>query len=264
MVDFGIKFHNVPTLKVKLDSTSLANKYYELMKSQYSEDSNVIFRDQQYYTIDVLQDLAQKANECLGWKWDVSDTSIQNLNILHKDIEYLVGDGYENLPAEYDDLVHDIHFALHSIEKDNSRGSWLQLEWYNDNGFEIKPDEYPSKKVCNIGDIKLQNPYVGHSPYMVYMQNDITDIMNTCKFHNYVKPGINIMIQQYNHGLGIEEPEENYYNWFMKHCPEFIEKHTWETTRSFLGEPIIGKILNLEDLEYAISVPTLKFEALEF
>lgn len=260
VVDFEIKFHNIPSLKVQLDKTQLAEKYYNLLKFQYLEDSNVIFRDRQYYTLDVLCNLAAQANDCLGWNWDLSDTSWENLTLLHKDIEYLVGDGYENLPAEYDNLVHDMHFALHSIEYNNQRDPWLQLEWYNDNGFEIKPEEYPGKRVCEVGDIKLQNPWVGHSPHMVYMQNDNTNIMQTCKFHDFAKPGINIMIEKY----GSNQPYENYYNWFNKHCPEFLEKHTWETTKAFIGEPVVGRINNLEDLESAIAEPYLKFEELVF
>jgi hypothetical protein len=260
VVDFEIKFYNIPSLKVQLNKTELAKKYYNLLKSQYLEDSNVIFRDKKYYTLDVLCELAKKANDCLGWDWDLSDLSLENLTILHKDIEYLVGDGYENLPAEYDDLVHDIHFALHSIQDNNERGSWLQLEWYNDSGFEITPEEYPAKRVCEVGDIKLQNPWVGHNPSMVYMQNDNTNIMQTCKFHDFVKPGINIILKQY----GSDATYENYYEWFTKHCPEFIEKYTWETTKSFIGEPVVGKILNIEDLELAISNPYLEFEEIIF
>jgi len=50
VVDFEIKFYNTPSLRVQLDKTELAKKYYNLLKSQYLEDNNVIFRDKKYYT----------------------------------------------------------------------------------------------------------------------------------------------------------------------------------------------------------------------
>ena len=260
MVKFEILFKDSDPLKVTLQDSNLASNYYNLLKSKYQEDANVVFRDKKYYTLDVFQELAKQANDCLGWTWDISDLSISNLTAMHKDIEHLVGAGYEDLPAEYDNLVHDIHYALHSIETNNERGAWLQLSWYTDEGFSISPEEYPGKKCCKFGDIKLDNPWVGHNPSMVFMQDDYTAISETCKFHDWAKPGMNILIENYGGDIDVKE----YYDWFTTHDPEFVETHTWKTIESYLGEAVVGNIVNLDTLEEILKKPYLEFEKFVF
>lgn len=260
VVNFEIKFKHTKALQVKLDDTNLAQKYYQLLKQEYTSDPNVIFRDQKYYTVDKLAELYTEANKHLGWNWDISDLSVDNLTVLHKDIEKLVGGGYGDIPAELDGLVHDIHFTLHSVETGNSRGAWLQLEWFNDKGFSISPEEYPGKHKCTPGDIKLQNPWVGHSPYMCYIQDDYKDLMMTCKFHDWTKPGLNIMIEKYGDNIDIPSIKR----WFTNHSPEFVASHGWDTIESYIGEPVVGKVINLDDLDALLEQEHIEFESIEF
>jgi len=262
-VNFNIVFENSAPIQVQLDDTSLGNRYYNLIKSVYEDDTNVIFRDQKYYTLDVFRSLAFKAKKELGWIWNIDDLSTSNLTLLHKDIEKLVGSGYDNIPAEHDELVHEIHYALHALDCDdnnNGRGAWLQLEWYNSSGFAITQEEYPGKIACKFGDIKLQNPFVGHNPLFLYKQNDYTAIEQTCKFHNLCKPGINILISDYN----LKYNEQDYYTWFNTHCPEFIQKHSWKTIQAYTGEAVVGKVLNTDVLHDLLQKPYLTFKKFDF
>ena len=78
MVNFNIVFENSAPIQVQLDDTSLGNRYYNLIKSVYEDDTNVIFRDQKYYTLDVFRSLAFKAKKELGWIWNIDDLSTSN------------------------------------------------------------------------------------------------------------------------------------------------------------------------------------------
>ena len=262
MKQFAVVYRDCDELEIQLDNTELARNYFDLVKNTYQNYPDIICRDEKYYTLDVFQDLASQCAEAFNWNWNTDDLSLQNRTIMHKDIENLVGNGYEHIPEKYDELVHNTHFALHALETGNSRGPWLQIEWWNDEGFYISPEDYPRKSQCNFGDIKLQNPFVGHNPAFVYGQNDFTNVELTCKFHDFCKPGINIMIQKYKSAPFADL--DAYRTWFHTKAPAFVEKHSWETILNYTGEATVGRVKNVNTLQEILDKPYLQFEKFVF
>jgi len=262
LVDFEIKFQNVSALQCRLNSTPLAKKYLQLLKIQYQQDSNAIFRDPQQYTPDYFQHLVIQAKEILGWEWHRHHYDLSVTTLLHKDIEQYLERGYENIPEQHDHLLNELHFCLHAIESGSRRNHWLQIEWFNDQGFFIDENEYPAKLELEFGDLRLQNPYVGHHPLYVYEQQDSTNILQTCRFHNFVKPGINIVILQNKGQPGVDWT--NYIDWFKTHAPDFLRLHGVDRLKKFTGHPIIGSVKNKQDLQTLIQQPVIKFESISF
>ena len=168
---------------------------------------------------------------------------------------------YENIPKEHDDLLHELHFALHAIEAGSQRSTWLQVEWYNDLGFPISADEYPGKTTLDFGDIRLQNPYVGHHPQFIYQQRDSANISQTCRFHDLCKPGINLVIEQGEH-IPIDWPD--YLSFFRRYANEFLVQHSEEKLCKFTGHPVVGRIVNLKDFRTVLAEPYLEFDSLVF
>lgn len=260
-VDFEVKFADVPAIQCKLHDTDLAKRYLNLLKDQYSQDPNPIFRDPQRYNLDYFKQLVLEAKEVLGWDWHRDNYSIETTTLLHKDIEQYLAQGYEHIPKEQDHILDELHFCLHSIQAGGQRTDWLQVEWFNDAGFDIDENEYPAKIDLEFGDIRLQNPYVGHHPLYLYEQRDHTNINQTCRFHDRAKPGVNIVIA--NRPI----PNFNwdsYLSWFRFHAPDFLESKTVETFKKFTGHPIIGTVINKQDLEKLIKQPIIVFEYISF
>jgi len=256
-----VKFKNYNKLKLVLDNTKLGQQYCSLVKHNYNE-SFPIFRDRPRYTVEYMLELAREAKEKLGWEWNFDHYDISITALLHKDIERLVGsEGFSAIPAELDNLIHELHYCLHIIQDNNphkGRDAWLQIEWYNDNGFALEETNI-FKQNLEFGDIKLQNPFVGHGPLQVYLEQDFTNIPQTCKFHDFVKPGINISIGDMpavNPMLVLDA--------FKKHCNEFVEQHTEEKILQYTGYPVVGKVENLNDLLAVESAPVLELEYIEF
>jgi hypothetical protein len=260
MKQFYLQFKNCPPLDCKLHSSELADKYFLLLKNQYQTDNKPIFRDPQKYTLEYFSVLANRANKLLGWDWVRPKYNLQITTQLHKDLENFLQNGFEQIPAEYDDLLHELHYALHAIESGSKRNHWLQIEWFNNNGFNISANEYPAKLDLEFGDIRLQNPYVGHHPLFVYEQQDSTNILQTCKFHDYVKPGINIVVKNTKTVFDWD----NYINWFAINCPEFLNIHSQEALVKFTGHPVVGKVTNLDALHVVNSMPVLEFDKISF
>jgi len=260
MLEFVVKFYQCPELHYKLDSTTLAERYYTLLYHQYRHDPFPLFRDQQKYTLLYFKNLVDQAQHTLGWNWQFEHYDLATTTKLHKDIEQYLSEGFENIPEDHDHLLHELHFCLHAIESGSRRDSWLQIEWYNDAGFFIDSSEYPAKLDLEFGDLRLQNPFVGHHPLFLYQQQDTANIAQTCKFHNFVKPGLNLVIKDCPSNLNFKK----YRQWFEINGKDFVEQHGWDTIEKFTGHPVIGKVVNSEDLVTTVNCPVLELEYLKF
>jgi hypothetical protein len=257
MVNFTVKFRGVPALQCSLHDTKLAQRYVDLIKHQ---TDTPIFRDPPRYTLSYFKELAVEAQQVLGWDWIKDSYPLEVTTQLHKDIEQYLAQGFENIPQEHDHLLHELHYCLHAIESGSRRNNWLQVEWFNDDGFVIDADEYPSKINLEFGDLRLQNPYVGHHPLYVYEQNDNSNILKTCKFHDFIKPGINIVLDYKNKPFDMDA----YLQWFETHAPNFVAQHGVKKLKQFTGHPVVGSVTNKSDLELLVQQPIVEFEYISF
>lgn len=264
MLTFLVKFQHCEPLCCDINDTDLGRKYFDLVKNQYLSGPFPLFRDPQCYTLNTFSALAQQAKNQLGWNWLRSEYTVDITTQLHKDLEQYLAQGYENIPAEQDDLLHELHFALHAIESGSRRDNWLQIEWYNNNGFSIGADDFPAKILLEFGDIRLQNPYVGHHPLYLYQQRDSTNVLQTCCFHDFVKPGINIVTKKNSLPFQWQFNTQKYLAWFMTHGKDFLTLHGQEKLLKFTGHPIVGRVTNLDVLETVVSQPEIRLEWLEF
>lgn len=255
-----VKFKGYNHLQLSINDSDIGRRYQQLVEENY-ETKFPMYRSQLKYTKEYLLDLARQAKEKLNWSWELDDYSIDVTTTLHKDIEKIVGTGFNNIPEELDDLLHELHYCLHLVQ-DNRKpgyGGWLQIEWYNDSGFELT-DTNIFKQQLTIGDVKLQNPFVGHGPLQIYTENDFTNVKQTCKFHNFVRPGINIVIQNFP-----SIDKQKVIARFEQEDPDFVKLHTREKILNFIGHPVVGTVLNKTDLLTMISNnQSLELEGLEF
>ena len=260
MNKFFVKFKDLPQLEVVLDDTQVADDYLSLLQFNYQQQFP-IFRDQQRYTLEYLNHLAIEAKDLLGWDWIRSRYTVEETTILHKDLERYLANGYGAIPEEHDWICDELHYCLHAVESGRERGEWLQIEWFNNDQLPLPATQYPKKMNLEFGDIRLQNPHVGHHPLFVYVQQDKTNIMQTCKVHDYIKPGFNILIaNEYNHCVNLIE----LLDWFKEHSPEFVALHGEETILAYTGHPVIGRVVNLDDLAQVAVAPILELEFIDF
>lgn len=259
---FLVNFKDCPPIECEIFDTPLGKRYYNQLFKEYKKDPYPIFRDQQKYTTNYLKDLAVKGKEILGWDWIHDIYDISTTTKLHKNIEAYLAKGFEKIPESHDYLLNELHFCLHSIESGSKRGSWIQIEWFNDSGFYISEDEFPAKINLEFGDIRLQNPYVGHYPLLIYQQQDKLNIMQTCKFHDFVKPGFNLVIKKDDFMSNFDETK--YLQWFETYGSDFINLHGKQKLLKYTGHPIIGKVKNTKDLEKLVNQEIIKFISLDF
>lgn len=260
MPQIHVKFKNYPALHLDIAETAIGYQYANLVKTNYEQEFPV-FRDRPKYTVNYMLELAREAKEKLGWAWELEHYDVDVTALLHKDLEELLANGFDSVPAELDHLLHELHYCLHLIQfgENTKRDAWLQIEWYNDKGFELVGTDLFQHNM-KFGDLKLQNPYVGHGPLQIFLERDYTNIPQTCKFHDYVKPGLNIVIAEFNKPIDVKEITKA----FKHHAPAFVNQHTEQKIIDYIGYPVIGCVTNLDVLTEVAQAPVLDLEGIIF
>jgi hypothetical protein len=240
---YAVKLKNYDELLIKLNDSNLTKYYLYLLHKNYQRQPPLL-RDQGAYTLEKMQTLAKQCKNVLGWNWtnlDYSDIAITTQ--MHKDIETYLSTGFSNVPAEHDHLLHELHICLHSIQRNNKRTT-IQFEWFNDDGFSLKDYDFTFSHDGTLGAICLQNPYVGHPPDWVCEQNDYTNVWQTCKFHDFVRPGFVIQmtgsIEKTINSFNVS----NYVKWWKTHALDFFEFHGEQKMITNTGKPVIGYVVN--------------------
>lgn len=246
--DMIVKFKGLPELRINLHDNSTVCDWLELFENNYNKEFP-IFRDQKKYTVDYLRELALEAKNKLNWDCETEFSSINDTVKLHKCLETTLAAGFSSIAEVHDNLIHELHFCLHKVEYIdfnlvNSSRKFLQIEWFNNDGFDLD-EQFKHKLHIEFGDIRLQNPFVGHIPLQIFDQNDTSNIMQTCKFHNFVRPGLYIHSKHEIHNFNLSE----YISWWKTYAPEFVKYHSMEKILHYTGHPVIGNVINLNDLE---------------
>jgi hypothetical protein len=156
--------------------------------------------------------------------------------------------------------LHEAHYCIHNIQYTNNknpRGAFLQFEWFNDDYVDLPLDKEFSHQV-DVGDIVLQNPYVGHPPIQCFCDDDYKNISRTCAYHDRILPGLKIVTKN---GIGFSI--EKYKKWWNDNCKEFVAKEGMDQILKYTGFPVIGKVNNIEHLKTIINEKSLALEGIK-
>ena len=253
MLDITVIFKNQQPLHIELNNTAAALQWKQLFLNNYQREFP-LFRDMQQYTWERLEQLVHQVNDTCGWNFTEKIETLEHTVALHKHVEVALANGCDAIPRSWFDLIDELHFTLHTIEQNNMsriprRGNFLQVEWFN-NDFVPLPDDFVFTDLAEFGSVRLQNAHSGHPPLMMYKQNDHADVFQTCRFHNRIKPGLHIMTAKARiDGQPKEYIDSEYQDWWMTHAPEFVAQHSMDKIMYYTGYPIIGKVINIRDLE---------------
>jgi hypothetical protein len=101
---------------------------------------------------------------------------------------------------------------------------------------------------------------------LVWEQDDHTNVTQTCKFHDFAKPGINIVIENYQprrRSNGQAYDQELYLSWFRTHGADFVSQFGEQQLLHYTGWPVIGRVTNLDVLTAIKAAPLLELESVQ-
>ena len=250
-MQIDVQFKDYPVLNIVVDDSDSGQLYYKLNK-KHNNIHTPFFKDNILWSTDYLIELAKIAKKELGWNWLADQYTLDTTTQLHKDLEHTVGKvGFENIPEKYDWLLYDLHHCLHSIQfgkTTKERNCNLQIEWFTDD-HKLLPDNFEFVEQICFGDVILINPYVGHNPLQMYLEQDATDPDSSCKFHDIIKPGI--VINTFDKTITKKE----ILSWFKNNCKDFVHKHGEDKILRYGGNAKIAKVSNLTALQEIIQSP---------
>jgi len=256
-----VKFHNQPTVEIAVDDTETGRLYFDLTRKQ-NEQQEPFYRDTAVYTPEYMIELAHKAKKAFNWNWFSDHYDISITAQLHKDLENSVGQlGFDQIPEEYDELLYDLHHCLHSIQFGKTsadRKCNFQIEWLTDTSVPLPPD-FIFKESIKFGDLVLINPYVGHNPLQIYMENDFSSLSTTARFHDIIKPGVVLNCGPFS------ITKDTILNKFITQDPEFVKLHGEDKIRYYSGYATVGHTINTSALIQVIqSEDRLVLDQVEF
>mgnify|MGYP003116124053 FL=1 len=256
-----INFQTHGPIHIQLEESRTAELFAGLLQKNLSREKP-IWRDPMKYTLGYFKTLCMEVKEKLGWDWNMEGFSMESTVHFHKDIEDFLEkeQSFRKIPGELQNLLHEAHYCIHIIQymnNKNPRGAFLQFEWFNDDYIDLPLDKEFSRQV-DVGDIILQNPYVGHPPIQCFCDDDYKNISRTCAYHDRILPGLKIVTYTSNIRFSIEK----YKKWWNDNCKEFVAKEGMDQILKYTGFPVIGKVNNIEHLKTIINEKSLALEGI--
>jgi len=183
----------------------------------------------------------KKANDLFGFNWPLNPDTQDQYNQMHKDIE--------TASEKMAGLLQSIHHDLHVKEAGNN-ATHIQIVWSESLGqfhektpvsVDMPLDAEPFEKQLKRGDVYLGFPYVGKSPEVCMLQNDNSNLPQTCRLHSKIVCDILISIID-----NTCETDEQLVSWYKENK---ITMFTKEEMLKYNGWARIGEVINKDDID---------------
>ena len=230
----------ISNIKIKLSDKAISKAWLKLYQS-LNVDPDKIVSNLPIDNEDFMQKI-KKANDLFGFDWPLNPQTQDEYNLMHKDIE--------TAPKHKADLLQQIHNDLHVKESHGSKASHIQVVWSESLGqfYRKKPISYdmpdhaePFEKELKYGDVYLGFPHVGKSPEVCMLQNDVSNLNQTCKIHNKIV--CDILISLSNQTCNTDNDLLLWYE------ANKITMFTKEEMLKYNGWAKIGEVINKDDIE---------------
>jgi hypothetical protein len=229
----------ISNLNIKLYDTVMTRAWLKLYLNLNINPDLII--DNSGISNETFTNDIQEANKKFGFDWPTNPTTQNEYNQMHKDIE--------TAPKHKADLLQSIHNHLHVREAGDNGASQIQFCWTESLGqfYKKKPvlidmpeDAEPFSKKLKYGDVFLGFPHIGKSPEVCMLQNDNSNLPQTCRLHNKIVCDILISLVD-----RICDTDEQLLSW---HGTNEITMFTKEKMLKYNGWAIIGEVINKDDI----------------
>jgi hypothetical protein len=186
----------------------------------------------------------KKANDLFGFDWPLIPDTQEKYNDMHKDIE--------TASEKKADLLQSIHHDLHVKEVGNN-ATQIQVVWseslgqfYDKKqiGVAMPIDAEPFEKKIKRGDVYLGFPHVGKSPEACMLQNDNSNLFQTCRLHDKITCDLVISIVDQ-----VCKTDEQLISWYEENK---ITMFTKEEMLKYNGWATIGEVINKDEIDNMI------------
>jgi len=203
--------------------------------------------------------LANKANQVLNFDWDLSQLTQESFNKWHRDIELLDPSQQPSWTQDQDHFFIDLHNALHEAEPNNpgrfvKNRTFIQVKWYDSSL--AWPEEPTHECVLRRGDVTVDYPHVGKSPWISMLHGDNQKLQQSCRLADACAPGFFIFLEGVNE-LEFEkinnqqrsQQHSRLLEWYQANRDQLESLFSSEQMLSYYGNVRVGKVKDLSQLE---------------
>jgi hypothetical protein len=258
-MEFKLKLDSIsePVI-IELEDSENAKVFLNFLKQSLRPADQVtpygFYNYDQLYNI--FLDLGNKGIERFKFNWDLSNTSQQNFNDMHKDLETFDESLYQPWTESDDDLLIKLHSSLHEVEnclaksKNNNNSKVIRFKWWNTSIPWFTKPEFIPISAMTYGDIFVDYPHVGKSPTMCMNDNDNSILSQTCKLPDACPSGFYILFDKRHPGPAQTSVVliQRLTEWYNKHIDQLSSMFSLEKMLSYEGKYRIGSIKNIEVL----------------
>lgn len=200
---------------------------------------------------------AREAKEIFKFNWDLNTLTQENFNHWHKDIETFDISKHPPVTKEKEHHFFSLHTALHKVEGlklfgptnrtsllPGNQVTRLQISWfeYHKSWPVIPKFGYQ----FTIGDVIVDYPHVGKSPWQCLKTKDNSNLKQTCRLPDACPPGFLVLLENYI--LQQDQMHTQLIQWYKDNEDQLKDLFTIEEMLAYSGEYKIGTILNKDQI----------------
>ena len=206
---------------------------------------------------------AQLAKELFDFNWNLDALTRENFNHWHRDIETFDLAKHPPYTKEKGDFFIALHSALHLVEEraiqkgqeSNFKRTSCSIKWFEKSVPWPETPKFKSSLELQKGDIIVDFPHVGKSPWTSMQNNDVENLEQSCKLPDMCPPGFIIVMtdnsstQSSNKTKLIQQQQQQLIDWYQQNIDVLSKMFSQEEMLYYNGEYCIGRLENLAQLD---------------
>jgi hypothetical protein len=263
MHKLSLKFDGIKeTINIVLDSSKNAEFFVNYLKSFNRPADSVSVHQPIDQQLENFLNAARQAKELFNFDWELTQLTKENFNHWHRDIETFDLSLYPPYTEEKGKFFVDLHSKLHLVENrivenikefDFIRPS-CSIKWFAPSVPWPEIPKFTPRLAVRTGDIIMDFPHVGKSPWTSFQNNDVENLIQSCKLPNMCAPGFVISLTE-NYFLEpdknklIQQQRQQLIDWYQANVDTLSKMFSQEEMLTYDGEYCIGRLENPEQLE---------------
>jgi hypothetical protein len=262
MSTLALKFDSINEIvEIELDSTVNAEFFKNYLLGFNRPADQLFYKQSAEQVLKDFLNKAHQAKELFNFEWDLTNLTQDNFNLWHRDIETFDLSKYPPWSQEKGDFFIALHTALHASEtsvKNNNSSffsrTMIQIKWFSPSLPWPEIPNFKSSLDVTAGDIITDYPHVGKTPWLSYQQNDVTNLIQSCRLPDACPPGFLIWLT--NHTITDTETKKKFQLereqqltiWYQQNIDQLEKLFTQDQMLTYDGEYCIGRLKNIDQL----------------
>lgn len=257
MSTISLKFDNIDEL-VDIEFYSTANaEFFKNLLLGFNRPADQLFCGPGGDTLSAFLNKARAAIEMFKFEWDLTNTTQDNFNKWHRDIETFDLSKHPPWSQEKGNFFLDLHTSLHAAEPlrntSSSRRNLISIKWFAPSIPWPEIPEFKSNFDIKSGDIITAYPHVGKSPWACYWQNDSENLKQCCRLPDACPPGFNICLSGnvLNEDIkqkAIQKRHQQLSEWYQQNLNQLESLFTQDQMLAYDGSYCVGRLKNIEQI----------------